>query len=88
MGVPFLSWPYFADQYQDRNYICDAWKIGLKFFPDENGIITRQKIQIKVNDLLKDGGIKANSLKLKEMATKSVVEVDLHSKILEALSHT
>ncbi|KAK9198710.1 hypothetical protein WN944_013896 [Citrus x changshan-huyou] len=74
MGVPFLCWPYFADQYQNRNYIFDAWKIGLRFFPDENGIITRQEIQRQVKALLNDGGIKANALKMKQMARKSLVE--------------
>lgn len=74
MGVPFLCWPYFADQYQNRNYICDAWKIGLRFFPDENGIITRQEIQRQVKALLNDDGIKANALKMKEMARKSLAE--------------
>lgn len=73
MGVPFLCWPYFSDQYQNRNYICDAWKIGLQFFPDENGIITRQEIQRKVLTLLKNDDIRSNSLKLKEVARKSLL---------------
>ncbi|XP_031282588.1 UDP-glycosyltransferase 83A1-like [Pistacia vera] len=74
MGVPFLCWPYFADQYQNRNYICEAWKIGLDLTLDENGILTRHEIQRKVKKLLSDEGIKANSLKLKEMAGRSLVE--------------
>ena len=74
MGVPFLCWPYFADQYQNRNYIFDAWKIGLRFFPDENGIITRQEIQRQAKALMNDDGIKANALKMKQMARKSLVE--------------
>lgn len=74
MGVPFLCWPYFADQHQNRNYICDAWKIGLQFFPDGNGIITRQEIQRQVKALLNDDGIKTNALKMKEMAKTSLVE--------------
>ncbi|KAH9778064.1 glucosyl transferase [Citrus sinensis] len=74
MGVPFLCWPYFVDQYQNRNYICDAWKVGSQFFPDENGIITRQEIYNRVKALLNDDGIKANALKMKEMARKSLGE--------------
>ncbi|KAH9777991.1 UDP-glycosyltransferase 83A1 [Citrus sinensis] len=74
MGVPFLCWPSFADQHHNRNYICDVWKIGVQLLPDENGIITRQEIQIKVKALLKNDGIKENSLKLKEIARKILVE--------------
>ncbi|XP_031258434.1 UDP-glycosyltransferase 83A1-like [Pistacia vera] len=74
MGVPFLCWPYFVDQYQNRNYICEAWKIGLNLCPDGNGIVTRHEIQTKVTKLLSDEGIKRNALKLKETAINSLVE--------------
>ncbi|XP_031282576.1 UDP-glycosyltransferase 83A1-like [Pistacia vera] len=74
MGVPFLCWPYFADQYQNRRFICEVWKIGLDLTPDENGIVTRHEIQRKVRKLISDDGIKSNSLKIKEMARKSLVE--------------
>ncbi|KAM4106924.1 hypothetical protein ACJW30_04G099700 [Castanea mollissima] len=74
MGVPFLCWPYFTDQFQNKSYICDVWKVGLGLNPDENGIITRHEINIKIKTLLFDDGIKTNALKLKEMAKKSVTE--------------
>lgn len=74
MGVPFLCWPFFADQFHNKSYICDAWKIGLGLTPDENGLITRHEIKTKIETLLPDDGIKKNALKLKEMAKKSVTE--------------
>ncbi|XP_044487397.1 UDP-glycosyltransferase 83A1-like [Mangifera indica] len=74
MGVPFLCWPFFADQYQNRNYICQAWKIGLDLTLDENKIVTRHEIQRKVEKLLSDEAIKANALKLKEIAGRSLAE--------------
>ncbi|XP_044485652.1 UDP-glycosyltransferase 83A1-like [Mangifera indica] len=74
MGVPFLCWPYFADQYQNRRFICEVWKIGLDLTSDENGIISRQEIQRKVRKLINDDAIKSNSLKIKEMAGKSLLE--------------
>ncbi|KAJ0049596.1 hypothetical protein Pint_16222 [Pistacia integerrima] len=74
MGVPFLCWPYFVDQYQNRNFICEAWKIGLNLCPDRNGIVTRHEIQTKVTKLLSDEGIKRNALKLKGTAINSLVE--------------
>ncbi|KAJ0100630.1 hypothetical protein Patl1_21734 [Pistacia atlantica] len=44
-GLPFLCWPYFADQFIDESYICDVWKVGLRFKRDESGIITREEIK-------------------------------------------
>ncbi|KAC9242325.1 hypothetical protein E3N88_46144 [Mikania micrantha] len=40
-GLPFLCWPYFADQFHNETYICDIWKTGLKLNKNEEGIITR-----------------------------------------------
>lgn len=74
MGVPFLCWPYFADQFHNRTYICDVWKIGLGFEKDENGIITRNELSSKINTLLSSHEIKANSFQLKGVARKSVAE--------------
>ncbi|XVF08997.1 hypothetical protein REPUB_Repub07fG0052200 [Reevesia pubescens] len=36
MGLPFLCWPCFADQFQNRNYICDVWRIGLPLIHNES----------------------------------------------------
>ena len=91
MGVPFLCWPQFADQFCNRNFICDIWKVGLGLDPDGNGIISRHEIKIKIEKLLSDDGIKANALKLKEMARESVSEDGSSSKnfkaFIEAVKH-
>ncbi|XP_034706294.1 UDP-glycosyltransferase 83A1-like [Vitis riparia] len=73
-GVPFLCWPYFADQFVNETYICDVWKIGLGFNPDENGIITRKEIKNKVGQLLGDEKFRSRALNLKEIAIDSVKE--------------
>ncbi|KAK4568081.1 hypothetical protein RGQ29_003728 [Quercus rubra] len=51
MGVPFLCWPYFIDQFQNTSYIGDVWKIGLGLNPDENGIITSYEINVKIKNI-------------------------------------
>ncbi|KAH7655712.1 UDP-glucuronosyl/UDP-glucosyltransferase protein [Dioscorea alata] len=71
-GVPFLCWPYFADQHLNQIYICDVWKNGLKMVRDENGLITKEEIRDKVEELVGDEGMKKRALALKEMAVKSV----------------
>ena len=40
-GMPFLCWPYFADQFVDRNYITDVWRTGLAASPDAGGVVTK-----------------------------------------------
>ncbi|XP_050220767.1 UDP-glycosyltransferase 83A1-like [Mercurialis annua] len=74
MGVPFLCWPYVGEHIHYKNYICETWKVGLEVNTNENGIVTRHEIKSKIEKLVSDNDIKINSLKLKEMATKSVGE--------------
>ncbi|XP_019429529.1 PREDICTED: UDP-glycosyltransferase 83A1-like isoform X1 [Lupinus angustifolius] len=72
-GVPFLCWPYFADQFINETYICDIWKVGLRL--DRNsGIITREDITYKIKQLLHDEEFQIRALKLKESAINSVKE--------------
>ncbi|XP_050223447.1 UDP-glycosyltransferase 83A1-like [Mercurialis annua] len=74
MGVPFLCWPYIVDQFHNRDYICEGWNVGLAVNPDEEGIVTRHEIKSKIEKLVSNKDFKDNSLKLKEMAKKSVGE--------------
>ncbi|KAJ0098833.1 hypothetical protein Patl1_21719 [Pistacia atlantica] len=73
-GVPFLCWPYFADQFLNRSYICDVWKVGLGFTRDARGIITRDEIKSKVERLLENEEYKGRALKLKEMVLNNIAE--------------
>ncbi|XP_041007691.1 UDP-glycosyltransferase 83A1-like isoform X2 [Juglans microcarpa x Juglans regia] len=72
-GVPFLCWPYFADQVLDMKYICDVWKVGLGLESDQDGRILRGEFRKKVEELVSDESIRARSLELKEMV-RSVME--------------
>ncbi|KAL6637888.1 hypothetical protein ACP70R_025460 [Stipagrostis hirtigluma subsp. patula] len=73
-GVPFLCWPYFADQFCNQNYVCDAWGTGVKVCADERGVVTKEEIRDKVARLLGDDGIKARALSLKSAACASVAD--------------
>ncbi|PON83475.1 UDP-glucuronosyl/UDP-glucosyltransferase [Trema orientale] len=72
-GVPFLCWPYFADQFMNESYICDVWKVGLGFKRDESGIIKQGEIKAKVDQLLGDEEFKARAFKLKELTMNNVM---------------
>ena len=79
-GVPFLCWPYFADQFFNKSYICDFWKVGIGFEPNENGIILREEVKNKVDQLLNDGDIRRRALEFKETTMKNVAEDGQSSK--------
>ncbi|XVF16739.1 hypothetical protein REPUB_Repub10bG0058100 [Reevesia pubescens] len=73
-GIPFLCWPYFADQFFNQSYICDYWNVGLGFDRDGRGIITREEIKNKVDQLLGNEKYKAKALVLKETVRSSIKE--------------
>ncbi|KAL4568543.1 hypothetical protein LXL04_024157 [Taraxacum kok-saghyz] len=73
-GLPFLCWPYFADQFNNENYICDIWNTGLGFRKDETGIITRGEIKGKVEQLLGENTFRAKAMDIKEKVTSSIGE--------------
>nr|XP_043608153.1 UDP-glycosyltransferase 83A1-like [Erigeron canadensis] len=73
-GVPFLCWPCFADQFYNETYICDIWKTGLGLTKDEAGIITRDEIASKVEQLLRDTKFKSKALDIKQKVATSVTK--------------
>ncbi|KAK1365148.1 putative UDP-glucuronosyl/UDP-glucosyltransferase [Heracleum sosnowskyi] len=70
-GVPFLCWPYFADQLSNETYICDVWNIGLGFKKDAGGIIRQDEIVRKVEQLF-SGNYKERAMELKLKVLNSV----------------
>ncbi|RDX86464.1 UDP-glycosyltransferase 83A1, partial [Mucuna pruriens] len=65
-GVPVLCWPYFADQFLNRSYVCDIWKVGLGLKQDGRGMITQGEIRSKITQLLDDEQLKARARDFKE----------------------
>ncbi|KAI3717013.1 hypothetical protein L1987_68310 [Smallanthus sonchifolius] len=73
-GVPFLCWPYFADQFYNETYICDIWKTGLGLKKEETSIVTREEIKSKAVQLLSDETFKSKALDMKEKVATSVTK--------------
>ncbi|KAF9601887.1 hypothetical protein IFM89_023951 [Coptis chinensis] len=67
LGVPLLCWPYSADQFHNQNFICDTLNVGLRLNKDENGIITRDEIKVKVQKIYSDEQIRSRANKVKDM---------------------
>lgn len=70
-GVPFLCRPYIGDQFTNRNYLCDVWKVGIGLEKDENGVVSQWEVQRKVEELLGNEGIRARCVELKEKIRRS-----------------
>lgn len=73
-GIPFLCWPYFADQFLNRSYICDIWKVGIGFTRNERGIIPQEEVKRKVEQLLISEEYKERASNLKEMVLNNIKE--------------
>ncbi|CAN1795782.1 UDP-glycosyltransferase 83A1 [Linum perenne] len=74
-GVPFLCWPYYVDQFHNKESVCEGWKVGLKLDAEgETGLVTSSEIASKVEQLLNDDTIKGNAIRLRKIAIESVNE--------------
>ncbi|XP_028769695.1 UDP-glycosyltransferase 83A1-like [Neltuma alba] len=73
-GVPFLCWPYFGDHFFDKTCVCDAWKVGLGFDFDDQGLISRHEIKRKVDMLLEDESLRERSMKLKKIISNNLTD--------------
>ncbi|CAN6477301.1 unnamed protein product [Victoria cruziana] len=74
-GVPMLCWPNFCDQFQNQTYVVELWKVGLALAEDWVGIVRKEEIKEKIEDLLKDDGIRKRIAELKDRARSAVMEV-------------
>lgn len=73
-GVPFLCKPYFIDQFFNERYICEVWNVGLRLKRNDNGVVMREEVRVKVEQLLGDEKIRMSSKKWKGTANASVGE--------------
>ncbi|CAN6297724.1 unnamed protein product [Urochloa humidicola] len=81
-GVPLLCWPYFTDQFLNQSYICDAWRTGIKVPRPAGGggggvatgIVGRDVVREKVEELLGDAETKARALAMRDLARRAVGE--------------
>ncbi|KAJ3695806.1 hypothetical protein LUZ60_001183 [Juncus effusus] len=73
-GLRFLCWPYFCDQFANRDYICDVLKVGLPVVKNENGVVTKENIRSSLIELMENDEMKERAEKLKGIVNKSIVE--------------
>ncbi|CAJ1947096.1 unnamed protein product [Sphenostylis stenocarpa] len=83
-GIPVLCWPYFADQFLNRSYVCDVWKVGLRLEPNGSGMITEGEIKIKIQQILNDEQLKARAGDFKEKVQIGTGQGGLSNKNLDS----
>ncbi|RZC60961.1 hypothetical protein C5167_022726 [Papaver somniferum] len=64
----------------NTTYICDVWKTGLRLNKDGNGIVSRNEIKSRVEELIADEGIQTRVAELKKLSMESASEGGSSSK--------
>ena len=71
-GVPFLCWPYFSDQFLNRNYITDVWRTGLAVSPNAGGVVSKEELRRKVEQVVGDSEIRERARLLRDAAGRAI----------------
>ncbi|KAK1390874.1 Glycosyltransferase [Heracleum sosnowskyi] len=77
LGVPMMVMPQWTDQTTNAKYIVDVWQTGVRVKAHDKESITREDITKSVKDVMegaKREELKANALKLKDMALEAMSE--------------
>ena len=95
LGVPMIAMPQWSDQTTNAKNIMDVWKVGIRVKVDENGIGTKEEIELCIREVIegeRGKEMKRNSMKWKELAKEAVDEDGSSDKNIEEfvtkLSHS
>ncbi|KAJ0112490.1 hypothetical protein Patl1_00576 [Pistacia atlantica] len=84
-GVPFITWPLFAEQTLNALMLCEDLKVGLRPKANENGLVGREEIAKVVKHLLQgEEGLRMRHRMniLKDAAAKALTEEGSSTKSL------
>ncbi|KAF8709819.1 hypothetical protein HU200_029531 [Digitaria exilis] len=65
-GVPFLCWPHLFDQFIDGSYITNVWRTGVAVSPNADGIVAKEELRSKVDQVVGDAEVKERARLLSE----------------------
>lgn len=76
LGVPMVGVPWWSDQATNAKFVMDVWKIGVRAYPDEEGIVGHEELVRCVKYVMegeRSEEMRENARKWKEL-TKEVVD--------------
>ncbi|KAJ0033969.1 hypothetical protein Pint_26263 [Pistacia integerrima] len=77
MAVPMVVMPQWTDQPTDAKFVQDVWKVGIRVWVEENGIVTREEIEKCVREVMEGERareMKMNAEKWRKLAIEAVSE--------------
>ncbi|XP_075660610.1 mogroside I-E synthase-like [Castanea sativa] len=85
LGVPMVVMPQWSDQATNSKFVMDVWKVGIRVKVDDKGVVTREEIELCINEVMGEKGeeMKRNTLKWKKLANEALDEGGSSDKNIE-----
>ncbi|XP_075661578.1 mogroside I-E synthase-like [Castanea sativa] len=94
LGVPLVAMPQWTDQTTNSKFVMDVWKIGIRVKVDDKGMVTREEIELCINEVMgeKREEMKRHAIKWKKLAIEALDEGESSDKnideFVEKITHT
>ncbi|KAL4631937.1 hypothetical protein ACB092_04G015200 [Castanea dentata] len=94
LGVPLVAMPQWTDQTTNSKFVMDVWKIGIRVKVDDKGMVTREEIELCINEVMgeKREEMKRHAIKWKKLAIEALDEGGSSDKnideFVEKITHT
>ncbi|KAK9997625.1 hypothetical protein SO802_022311 [Lithocarpus litseifolius] len=94
LGVPLVAMPQWTDQTTNSKFVMDVWKVGIRVKVDDKGMVTREEIELCINEVMgeKREEMKRNAIKWKKLANEALDEGGSSDKnideFVEKIMHT
>ncbi|XP_047957093.1 UDP-glycosyltransferase 83A1-like [Salvia hispanica] len=85
-GVPVVCWPYFGDQMYTQRCACEGWKVGLRLEADGDGIVRREEIRQRVEEVMEDRVVKENAERFMVMGRENLLSGNPSSNNIDFLA--
>ncbi|KDP35128.1 hypothetical protein JCGZ_10662 [Jatropha curcas] len=82
LGVPMVAMPQWCDQTTNAKFVADVWRTGVRVKVDEEGIVTKEEIEMCLKEVM-EGEIRKNCEKWKKLAKEAMDEDGSSDKNVE-----
>ncbi|XP_057799229.1 UDP-glycosyltransferase 74E1-like [Salvia miltiorrhiza] len=78
LGVPMVGIPWWSDQATNAKFVMDVWKMGVRAFPNEGGIVGHEELSRCVKYLME--GVRAEEMRENAMKWKELTKGDVDER--------